>query len=95
MWGLIRFFVTTYLPEETLDDTRMVTFLQILLNMQSYGASGQAFWNCILFCFCDKTVRQALKNWITGSCEERELLVPTQNKNLYTNNSALSENESS
>ena len=41
----------------------MKGFLEFLLFMQSYGASGQEFWNCIVFCFCDITVRQKMKSW--------------------------------
>jgi len=62
LWGLTRFFIVTYAPASVLATKGMQTFLKVLLTLQSYGASGQAFWNCVLFCFFDKTVRRRLCN---------------------------------
>ncbi|KAH3788210.1 G-protein coupled receptor 157-like [Dreissena polymorpha] len=60
LWGVIRFFLTAYLNDDMLQRPKTTTCLEILLIFQSYGASGQAFWNCVLFCFCDKTVRRKM-----------------------------------
>ncbi|KAH3832706.1 G-protein coupled receptor 157-like [Dreissena polymorpha] len=57
LWGVIRFFLTAYLTDDMLQLPITKIWLEVLLIVQSYGASGQAFWNCVLFCFCDATVR--------------------------------------
>ncbi|XP_052278128.1 uncharacterized protein LOC127876736 [Dreissena polymorpha] len=60
LWGVIRFYLTLYLDPTTLNKNTTQKFMGILLILQSYGASGQAFWNCVLFCFCDETVRRKM-----------------------------------
>lgn len=72
LWGLTRFFITTYANNDVLRNYSMQKFLEFLLVMQSYGASGQAFWNFILFCVMDQTVRRHMTNWLKlrGSDEE-------------------------
>ncbi|KAL4231090.1 hypothetical protein ACF0H5_008673 [Mactra antiquata] len=75
VWGMTRFFITTYVSQETLQNQHLRTFLGILLSLQSYGASGQAFWNCILFCFLDKTVRHSMKDWFCRRTSERRHLL--------------------
>jgi hypothetical protein len=72
LWGLTRFFITTYANNDVLRSQSMKTFLEFLLVMQSYGASGQAFWNFILFCVMDQPVRRHMTNWLKlrGSDEE-------------------------
>lgn len=72
LWGMTRFFVTTYGPPPT---GPMPNFLTFLLIVQSYGASGQAFWNSILFCLLDKTVRLKMKEWLKRNDEESKPLV--------------------
>lgn len=95
LWGLTRFFITTYASDEMLRDPSMTSFLEFLLNIQSYGASGQAFWNCILFCFCDSTVRKAMVGWIKGEDGENELLVNSVDGTTYgATNRGMNEGES-
>ncbi|KAH3832705.1 G-protein coupled receptor 157-like [Dreissena polymorpha] len=60
LWGVIRFFLTAYFTDHMLQLQITKNWLDFLLIVQSYGASGQAFWNCVLFCFCDKTVRRKM-----------------------------------
>ena len=91
LWGMTRFFITTYAPAETLRDPHMAAFLEFLLNIQSYGASGQAFWNCILFCFCDRTVRKEMMRWMKGNNEENELLLPHDRPAHNYGNKALND----
>ncbi|XP_045189506.2 G-protein coupled receptor 157-like [Mercenaria mercenaria] len=81
LWGLTRFFIMTYLPPDKLYNSQtMKTFLEFLLIMQSYGAGGQGFWNCVFFCFLDKTVWKNMMLYITrDNSEERE--------NILSNNS--------
>lgn len=80
LWGLVRFFITTYVHPTALSSHSMQHALNFLLLMQSYGASGQAFWNCILFCFCDKAVRKRMKGWLKCcNSEERERLLGNLN----------------
>lgn len=50
MWGTVRFFL----------DIAMFNNYKVeivFLMLQSYGDSAQAFWNFVLFCVCDQTVR--------------------------------------
>ncbi|XP_053395808.1 G-protein coupled receptor 157-like [Mercenaria mercenaria] len=72
LWGFTRFFITTYSDAKTLHKPRMKSFLNFLLLMQSYGDSGQGFWNFVLFCILDKTVRKHLKIWLRCYYEEEE-----------------------
>lgn len=55
IWGTIRFFMsilnTRYSPGLNQADSILVYF-------HSYGDSAQAFWNFVLYCLLDKTVRQ-------------------------------------
>lgn len=88
LWGFTRFFITTYADSDILNKSTMKNFLNFLLIMQSYGASGQAFWNCILFCFLDKTVRKNMKLWLkcNDDSEDRARLLgnlSTQTKTTY------------
>lgn len=41
-------------------------FELVLVHIQSFGDSAQAFANCILFCFRDTAVRQDLWNRVRG-----------------------------
>lgn len=68
MWGLIRFFLTTYLHKRDLQKQEVKNLLDALLLMQSYGASAQATLNCVVFCFLDKTVRTRMKQWLGKVC---------------------------
>lgn len=72
LWGFTRFFITTYADQDAVNEQSMKIFLDFLLVMQSYGASGQAFWNFILFCVLDKTVRKHLKKWLHSRCSSEE-----------------------
>ncbi|XP_053407257.1 G-protein coupled receptor 157-like [Mercenaria mercenaria] len=86
LWGFTRFFITTYADLDVLQQQHMKGFLDFLLTMQSYGASGQAFWNCILFCVLDKTVRKHLKAWILRCCnagQERDRLLGDMSTQEY------------
>lgn len=49
LWGTIRFFLVVFGVKNNSID-------RILIYLHSYGDSAQAFWNCILYCLCDKTV---------------------------------------
>lgn len=54
---------------------------EVLMYMQAAGDPGQAFCNCALFCFLDKTVRSRLFSislFITQSSERRRLLPSDQ-----------------
>lgn len=72
LWGFARFFITTYSDQNTLQQPNMSRFLNFLLIMQSYGDSGQGFWNFILFCVFDKPVRRYLNTWLFRNSEEPE-----------------------
>ena len=69
----------------------MSAFLEFILNVQSYGASGQAFWNCVLFCFGDRTVRKEMWKWLRGNDAENELLVPQDRPAENYSNRALND----
>ncbi|KAJ8297494.1 hypothetical protein KUTeg_024025, partial [Tegillarca granosa] len=87
IWGTTRFVLTIVrhyydtLPAFDLADT-------ILLYFQSIGDSLQAFFNCILFCFVDKTVRKALISRFTCKnnvdAEETRGLLENSNASRYT-----------
>ena len=68
LWGLARFFLTTYLSDETLQKPTTKTVLLALLHLQSFGASAQAFLICVVFCFFDETVRAELITWCRCCC---------------------------
>ena len=53
LWGTVRFFVNI-IDDGSLDEKG---FKLALLFLQSYGDSAQAFWNFMLFCYFDTTVR--------------------------------------
>ncbi|XP_076085479.1 G-protein coupled receptor 157-like [Mytilus galloprovincialis] len=62
MWGIIRLvlgLVRTDIPFNNYCYDHVIK--QALLFLHSYGDSAQAFWNFILFCLCDKTVRTHVK----------------------------------
>ncbi|CAG2187480.1 GPR157 [Mytilus edulis] len=62
MWGTLRFLLDI---AKFNDDTTEF----VLLILQSYGDSAQAFWNFILFCVCDKTVRSyILSRYYSNGC---------------------------
>lgn len=92
IWGTTRFVLTIVrhyydtLPAFDLADT-------ILLYFQSIGDSLQAFFNCILFCFVDKTVRKALISRFTCKnnvdAEESRGLLENSNASRYTRNSSV------
>lgn len=58
IWGTLRFFMSFYPHRYSLQEA-YPTLDSVFLCLQCYGASAQAFWNFILYCVCDKTVRQA------------------------------------
>lgn len=58
LWGTVRFFLA--LTSRNIDSVHLDRAQTILLAFQGIGDSGQAFCNCILFCFCDRTVRNYL-----------------------------------
>lgn len=62
--GTIRFFYAigknTHSTPDTVD--------MVLLHIQSFGDSAQAFANCILFCIRDTAVRHDIWNRIRGMC---------------------------
>ena len=68
LWGLARFFLTTYLSDETLQKPTTKTVLLALLHLQSFGASAQAILICVVFCFFDETVRAELITWCRCCC---------------------------
>ncbi|XP_034337932.2 G-protein coupled receptor 157-like isoform X3 [Magallana gigas] len=74
--GTIRFL---YAIENT--NNSPGTFDKVLLHIQSFGDSAQAFANCILFCIRDTAVRQDMWNRIRGMCrpvrDEEPLLAVT------------------
>jgi hypothetical protein len=55
-WGTLRFLMAVSRRPHpyTYAMFKADEFLRV---PQCIGDSGQAFWNCVLFCFCDKTVR--------------------------------------
>jgi len=55
IWGTIRFFMIIFES----DNNELVD--NIYLYLQAIGDPSQAFWNCLLFCVFDKTVRNKLK----------------------------------
>uniref|UniRef100_K1RDQ1 G-protein coupled receptors family 2 profile 2 domain-containing protein n=2 Tax=Magallana TaxID=2171616 RepID=K1RDQ1_MAGGI len=60
--GTIRFLYAIVEDTNNTPDT----FDMILLHIQSFGDSAQAFANCILFCFRDTAVRQDMWNRVRG-----------------------------
>lgn len=59
LWGTLRFFMSFYPRRYFLQDT-YPTLDSVFMCLQCYGASAQAFWNFILYCVCDETVRHAV-----------------------------------
>ncbi|KAL3861115.1 hypothetical protein ACJMK2_007184 [Sinanodonta woodiana] len=70
IWGTVR-FVLSLTPVSTNSEDVGLTQL-VLLNLQGIGDSSQAFWNFVIFCLCDKTVRKG----ITARCRNRSELTP-------------------
>lgn len=64
-WGTARFGMTIARHDYPDTPPAFDTADNILLHFQSIGDSLQAFCNCILFCFVDKTVRQVLISRLT------------------------------
>lgn len=58
IWGTVRFFMAV--AQKRVNNVHIDRTQAVLLVFQSIGDSGQAFCNCILFCFCDTTVRRYL-----------------------------------
>ncbi|KAL3861114.1 hypothetical protein ACJMK2_007183 [Sinanodonta woodiana] len=77
IWGTIRFFVSFSAIINKSEPTRHAHF--VLLNMQGVGDSGQAFWNFVIFCLCDKTVRDRITGRWRNRSESTPLLSPVVN----------------
>lgn len=58
IWGTARFFLA--ISKHNVNNIHYTRAQNVLLVFQSIGDSSQAFFNCILFCFCDATVRHYL-----------------------------------
>ncbi|VDI77763.1 Hypothetical predicted protein [Mytilus galloprovincialis] len=63
MWGTLRFFLDVI-------NCNYYKVEYVLLILQSYGDNAQAFWNFILFCVCDQTVRSYIlsRYYLNGCC---------------------------
>ncbi|XP_052083473.1 uncharacterized protein LOC127720760 [Mytilus californianus] len=62
LWGIIRLILGFVRKYKTFHNNWYDHVIkQALLYLHSYGDSAQAFWNFILFCVCDKTVRSRAK----------------------------------
>ena len=59
VWGTVRFFLFI-----TIDPEEETKYMDVLLRLQALGDPAQAFGNCILFCFLDKTVFEKIKRFI-------------------------------
>ncbi|KAK3594991.1 hypothetical protein CHS0354_019921 [Potamilus streckersoni] len=70
IWGTVRFFLSFSAISTNSENIGQAQF--VLLNMQGVGDSGQAFWNFVIFCLFDKSVR----NGITGRCKSRSETMP-------------------
>lgn len=68
IWGTVRYFIAISrihnMSHPVFDDID-----KVLVYFQSIGDSGQAFCNCIIFCFLDKTVRHGM---IVRMCPRRQ-----------------------
>ncbi|XP_045161541.2 G-protein coupled receptor 157-like [Mercenaria mercenaria] len=58
IWGTTRFFLAIF--KNHINSVHLTRAQEVLLVFQSIGDSAQAFFNCVLFCFCDATVRNYL-----------------------------------
>ncbi|KAL3861110.1 hypothetical protein ACJMK2_007182 [Sinanodonta woodiana] len=70
IWGTVRFFLNFSAISNNSEHIGKAQF--VLLNMQGVGDSGQAFWNFVIFCLFDKSVRKG----IAGRCRTRYESVP-------------------
>ncbi|KAL3887319.1 hypothetical protein ACJMK2_027261 [Sinanodonta woodiana] len=71
VWGTVRFILYWLHVPNNID---------VLIILQSIGDSGQAFGNCILFCFLDKEVMEYIKNTCRSNTAENveyEILIST------------------
>ncbi|CAC5382258.1 GPR157 [Mytilus coruscus] len=71
IWGTVRFFLDIV---KVNNDNAELAFLML----QSYGDSAQAFWNFILFCVCDETVRSYILGRYSTCCGNTSALSNTQ-----------------
>lgn len=69
LWGTARFIIAVV--KKHTDSVHISRIQEVLLVFQSIGDCGQAFCNCILFCFCDATVRHYLYRVLCRRCRSR------------------------
>ena len=67
VWGTSRFIINILTKQLKKDMNCIAQY--ILLLLQSYGDSGQGFWNFIIFCCLDKAVKFRL---LFGCCSRRD-----------------------
>ncbi|CAC5382255.1 GPR157 [Mytilus coruscus] len=67
MWGTVRFFLDIAMVK---NHNAELAFLML----QSYGDSAQAFWNFILFCVFDHSVRCYILGHYSNSCGNKSTL---------------------
>ncbi|XP_045162436.2 G-protein coupled receptor 157-like [Mercenaria mercenaria] len=75
LWGSIRSIMSlTGVDKHSPGDSISKGFM----HMQALGDPGQAFCNCILFCFLDKTVRSNLPVVCFGAKENKSIILPEE-----------------
>ncbi|KAK3594990.1 hypothetical protein CHS0354_019919 [Potamilus streckersoni] len=77
IWGTVRFFLS--FTAIINNGEPIVHAHSVLLNMQGVGDSGQAFWNFVIFCLCDKTIRDKITGRLRIKSESTPLLSPVGN----------------
>ncbi|XP_071146289.1 G-protein coupled receptor 157-like [Mytilus edulis] len=83
VWGTIRFVIDIIEDGNHIKNAHVEKFKVALLFLQSYGDSAQAFWNFILFCVCDNTVRSfSLDNLIPLNNHKK---VSTDSADIHSN----------
>lgn len=80
IWGTSRFFIAVI--QKHVNNVHLDRAQAVLLAFQSIGDSAQAFFNCILFCFCDVTVRTYLCSVL---CRRRNTLDRTDDERAPIN----------
>ncbi|KAK3594988.1 hypothetical protein CHS0354_019917 [Potamilus streckersoni] len=73
-WGTARFVLSLTAISTNSENIGLTQF--VLLNMQGIGDSSQAFWNFIIFCLCDKTVRNGIMGRCQNGSEQTPLISP-------------------
>ncbi|XP_052819751.1 G-protein coupled receptor 157-like [Mya arenaria] len=77
LWGTIRFVIALAKKEGGSNQLNMAQ--KVLMDLQSVGDSWQGFWNFVLFCVVDNTVRDYLYRVVTDNrCCRKETHVDVQ-----------------